>query len=125
MDEQAKKTHALSAEEAAQWLGIDESALRSLIQARYLMSDGDQIPMSEVRAFQARNAEAGDGPAPNDVPGFDELLSILNQRTDELARRALELFVRATPQARQWDAIRARSICRAGPRPLRCNLGRY
>lgn len=63
--------------------------------------------VSDLKAFLARNAEGG---AADLLDGLDDatdpkvLLDALDSRSEEMARRALDIFQRAVPEASIWTA---------------------
>src|SRR5579883_2262379 len=106
--------------EAAVYLAVDEPAVRALVAAGYLTPlPGGADPVfleTDLKAFVARNAENGAGNmaafldpvtaqftvgAAEGEAGADPqaLLDALDGRSDEMAERALDIFVGAFPEA--------------------------
>ena len=86
-------------------------AVRALAAAGYLKISGDDgtgngptFSLSDLKAFLARNADGGSAIL---VPGDadpTELLEALEGRSGEMARRALDIFRQAMPEASIWTA---------------------
>ena len=100
----------LTLPETAEYLHLTEESVRALVDARYLSAgadgpDGPRFPLVDLKAFLARNAENGAGnlfetePESVDPQG---LLDALDAKTDEMSRRALEIFMTVFPEASTW-----------------------
>jgi PAS domain S-box-containing protein len=96
--------------EAADYLDLPVEAVRALVGAGYLASDGeaDRLPLVDLKAFLARNADNGTGALMAmevDGAGADPqaLLDALDGRADEMARRAFEIFATVFPEATGWS----------------------
>jgi PAS domain-containing protein len=97
--------HRLSLNEAARYLGISPEAVLAVAEAGYLAADGDGVALVDLKAFMARNADNGAGnlfELEPDAVDPEELLGELDIRADEMARRALEVFRAAFPEAASW-----------------------
>jgi PAS domain S-box-containing protein len=112
--------------EAAAYLQLPEDAVRALLGAGYLTPDGDpsatRLPLVELKAFLARNADNGAGSLMAmevDGAGADPqaLLDALDGRSEEMARRAFEIFSSVFPDATLWGlSAQARFIEQAKSR---------
>jgi len=92
--------------DAARLLDVDEPTLRSLVKAGYLRVIEGRIPVADVRAFQARNADGGTGLDLGrgvETASFETLLDALEGRREDLAKRALDAFLRMVPEAADWS----------------------
>jgi PAS domain S-box-containing protein len=103
--------HELSLEEAATMLGVDAPVLLGLSSAGFLAPSsvgGDLQPryaLSDIKAFEARNADNGGGYLLFDeAVGADpqELLEALDGESEDMARRAFDIFAQVFPEARRW-----------------------
>jgi signal transduction histidine kinase len=104
----------LTLAEAADFLHLSEEAVRALVAAGYLATTDpdasiDQLgfPLVELKAFQARNADFGSG---NLLDTFDAqpadpraLLEALDGKSEEMARRAHDIFASVFPETAQWS----------------------
>ncbi|MDQ1439468.1 MAG: two-component system, OmpR family, phosphate regulon sensor histidine kinase PhoR [Acidimicrobiaceae bacterium] len=99
--------------EAAEYLNLSVEAVQALVGAGYLTPDaagsGDfRLPMADLKAFLARNADNGIGAMMGlEVEGTgaadpQALLDALDGRADEMARRAFEIFSAVFPEATGW-----------------------
>lgn len=87
--------------------------MRALVGAGYLDPDGARsddlrLPLADLKAFLARNADNGAGALMGlevDGGGADPhaLLDALDGRSDEMARRAFEIFSSVFPEATAWS----------------------
>jgi len=97
--------------EAAAYLNLPAEAVRGLVDARFLeASDGDgadpMLALVDVKAFLARNADNGAGNMVITEPdGADPeaLLAALDGRSEEMARRAFDIFSGVFPEAQSWS----------------------
>jgi PAS domain S-box-containing protein len=120
----------LAHDEAAAFLGVTPEALEGLVSGRYLAPvdggpSGLLFTLSDLKAFVARNADNGSGNLWHDRPLGERLSEVdhagllegLDQRTGEMARRLLEVYSAAHPEAGAWgDATRARFVEQAKSR---------
>jgi signal transduction histidine kinase len=104
----------LTLAEAAEFLHISEEAVRALVGAGYLAAadanatpDRLQFPMVELKTFQARNADYGSG---NLLDTFSSetadpkaLLEALDGKSEEMARRAFDIFASVFPETSTWS----------------------
>jgi PAS domain S-box-containing protein len=95
---------------AASLLSVSESTIESLVAGGYLLAaagrDGPEFALADLRAFLARNADNGSGNIQWDEPdGADPqvLLDALDGRSEEMARRAFDIFASAFPEAHGWS----------------------
>lgn len=98
--------------EAADYLNLPVDAVQALVGAGYLDPDaaaGDaaRLPLADLKAFLARNADNGAGTAiALEVDGAaadpQALLDALDGRSEEMARRAFEIFSSVFPEAAAW-----------------------
>lgn len=107
--------HRLSFAEAAGILQLNEDAVRKLVDAGFLAADGESLARVDVKAFLARNSDNGAGDLihtlQSEMAEPQELLDALDGRSDEMARRAYEIFAGAFPEALAWsDSTRERFI---------------
>ncbi|MGH9179372.1 MAG: PAS domain-containing sensor histidine kinase [Acidimicrobiales bacterium] len=97
--------------EAAVYLNLPVDAVRSLLAARFLEAsdeggDGPLLALVDVKAFLARNADNGAGNLVVTGPdGADPeaLLAALDGRSEEMARRAFDIFGAVFPEAQHWS----------------------
>jgi PAS domain S-box-containing protein len=90
-------------------LRLPVEAVRALATAGYLRISGDDgrgpsFSVADVKGFLARNADGGSTilvPADADPT---ELLEVLEGRSGEMARRALDIFRTVTPETSIWTA---------------------
>jgi len=99
----------LTLPEAADYLHLPVEAVRALVGANYLAPregpDGPAFPLVDVKAFLARNADNGTGNLFDVESGGADpqaLLDALDGRSDEMARRAFEIFATVFPEASGW-----------------------
>jgi len=106
-------------------LDLPPVAVEALVGSGYLVparigKSGPELPLSDVKAFLARNADNGAGadmitaalaattgaaaPAPDSQVELDpqELLDALDGRASEMARRAFQIFATVFPEAEGW-----------------------
>ncbi|MGH9306678.1 MAG: ATP-binding protein [Acidimicrobiales bacterium] len=98
-------------EGAAAYLSLSEDVVLALMGAGFLHADakgakGPEFNQVSLKAFLARNADNGAGNVldlgPESVDP-QSLLDALEGRSDEMARRAYEIFAAAFPEARAWS----------------------
>ena len=92
-------------DEAAALLNLPPAAVQALAGSGYLAPTDGGFALGDIKAFVARNADNGAG----DLFGLatadpEVLLDDLNDRTDNMAERAFEIFAAAFPEALEWDA---------------------
>lgn len=102
--------------EAAEYLHLPVEAVQALVGARFLEPVGGAIPPAEtlfplvdLKAFLARNADYGAGNLILDDPDAADpqaLLDALDGRSDEMARRAFEIFSTVFTEAQGWSLRR-------------------
>lgn len=69
--------------------------------------DGPEFARSDLKAFLARNADAGAADSFPQVevgPDLNLLLEAVRARADEMAHRALDVFCKSTPETALWSA---------------------
>jgi two-component system sensor histidine kinase KdpD len=95
---------------AASFLSVSADTISSLVAAGFLTAvlgqDGPEFAQNDLRAFLARNADNGSGNLMLDEPdGVDPqvLLDALDGRSEEMARRAFDIFASAFPEAHSWS----------------------
>ena len=113
MERDTGNLHELSVEEAAAMLGLPVVAVAGLAVAGFLepsaidrASGHPFFTISDVKAFQARNADNGSGfLAFSGEARADpqELLAALDGESEDMARRAFDLFAQVFPEAKRWD----------------------
>lgn len=100
--------------EAADILRLPVEGVQALVGAGYLrpsaeMLDGPRFAMGDLKAFLARNAEDSAGaPQPDISMSLDDLdpqalLDALDLRSEDMARRALDLLIAVFPGAARWS----------------------
>lgn len=103
--------HLLPLPEAAEMLQLSVGAVEALVGAGYLAPaeqgpKGPEFPVSDLKAFVARNADNGSGNLfsiePSSVDPQD-LLDALDGKSEEMARRALDIFTTVFPEAATWS----------------------
>jgi PAS domain S-box-containing protein len=112
-----RRTNVLSLADAAALLQLPPRAIEDLVSAGYLVpsaagADGPEFLRGDLKAFLARNADNGSGNLvifdPDTAEDFEsvdphELLDALDGRSEEMARRAFEIFSAAFPEAARWS----------------------
>jgi PAS domain S-box-containing protein len=98
-----------SIDEAADDLRLPVETLRALAHAGYLPVGGEEgddllFALSDLKAFTARNAPGADDISlgMDEAPDTKELLDVLASRSDEMARRAYDIFAAAVPETALW-----------------------
>ena len=97
--------------EAAAYLNLPVDAVRGLLAARFLEAtdegrDGPLLALVDVKAFLARNADNGAGNLvviEPDAADPEALLAALDGRSEEMARRAFDIFSAVFPEAQTWS----------------------
>jgi PAS domain S-box-containing protein len=106
-------------DEAASLLDLTADGVNALVQAGYLPAttdepEGPRFAIGDLKAFVARNADSGAGNLFDTEGGPADpkaLLVALDGRSEEMARRAFDIFATAFPEASSWGAPeRARFI---------------
>jgi PAS domain S-box-containing protein len=96
--------------EAADLLRLPVEAVRALVAAGYLLPsaeepEGPAFAVSDLKGFVARNADGGAAETflPTGDPADPQaLLEALDSRSEEMARKALDIFQAALPEATRW-----------------------
>lgn len=121
-----RQPNVLALDEAAELLHLPPVAVEALVGSGYLVparvsDSGPEFPLSDLKAFLARNADNGAGievltralgkraaagaepsaPSPVELDP-QELLDALEGRTAEMARRAYQIFATVFPEAEGW-----------------------
>lgn len=114
--------------EAAGMLRLPVESVEALVGAGYLhttkSAEGPRFALGDLKAFLARNADdvEADDLFSVDLAGLDDLdpqvlLDALDGRSDEMARRALDLLIAVFPEAAHWPLTRqARFVAEARSR---------
>jgi PAS domain S-box-containing protein len=98
--------------QAAELLEISVDAVRALLDGRYLSAqregpDGPEFALVDVKAFLARNADNGAGnlldTLERESADPQALLDALDGKSEEMARRAFEIFATVFPEASTWN----------------------
>src|SRR5260370_19875939 len=125
MDERIGKARLGDVSEAASLLDLTVEGVRALVSAGYLGPsddgpDGPRFALGDLKAFVARNADDGSGNlfgAEGEVADPQALLAVLDGRSEEMARRAYDIFSAAFPEASSWSlGERARFVDQARKR---------
>src|SRR5437763_8547206 len=101
----------VSLAKAAEYLDLPAESVESLVETGYLASlgtgaGGPEFALVDLKAFLARNAENGSGnilDAALESVDPQGLLDALDGRSDEMARRAFEIFSTVFPESRGWS----------------------
>lgn len=104
----------LTLAEAAEFLHMPEDAVRALVSAGYLAPEDvnaapDRLvfPVVELKAFLARNADFGSGNLLDSLetePADPRaLLEALDGKSEEMARRAYDIFASVFPETATWS----------------------
>src|SRR5437660_9345107 len=105
----------VSASEAAEYLGVTVETVEALASASFLSPgrvgpDGPEFRYGDLKAFLARNADSGAGNLGQSLAelGMEDaapqgLLGALDVRSEEMARRAFEIFASVFPEASGWS----------------------
>lgn len=102
--------------EAAAYLQIPVEAVEALVKAHFLRPANEPtspaemlFPLVDLKAFLARNADYGAGNLILDDPAAADpqaLLDALDRRSEEMARRAFEIFSSVFTEAQSWSLRR-------------------
>jgi len=114
--------HLLPLAKAAEMLGLSTDAVEAMVGAGFLLSGGrgpkgPEFSLSDLKAFLARNADNGAGhlfefgadgslsatSAAADSIDPQALLDALDGKSDEMARRAFDIFATVFPEATRWS----------------------
>src|SRR4051794_19588721 len=106
----AGNVHVVPLPEAATMLQLSIEAVEALVGGGYLLPagqgpNGPEFPLSDLKAFQARNADNGSGNLFDfEVGSVDpqDLLDALDGKSDDMARRAFDIFATVFPEANGW-----------------------
>ncbi len=101
----------VSLAKAAEYLDLPAGSVEALVDTGYLAalgpgSGGPEFALVDLKAFLARNAENGSGnilDAALDSVDPQTLLDALDGRSEEMARRAFEIFSTVFPESRGWS----------------------
>ncbi len=101
----------VSLAKAAEYLDLPAESVESLVDTGYLAATGagaggPEFALVDLKAFLARNAENGSGnilDAALESVDPQGLLDALDGRSDEMARRAFEIFSTVFPESRGWS----------------------
>ena len=103
----------LTLTEAAELLSLPPTAVLALAEAGYLMPaaagpDGPEFPLVDLKAYLARNADNGSGNlldafgAEGEGTDPQALLDALDGKSEEMARRAFDIFATVFPESVGW-----------------------
>lgn len=102
--------HLVALPEAADLLNLPADAVRALVTAGYLAPtsegpQGPEFPLVDLKAYLARNADNGSGnlflTEPSSVDP-QALIDALDGKSEDMARRAFEIFSTVFPEALAW-----------------------
>jgi PAS domain S-box-containing protein len=101
----------VSLAKAAEYLDLPAESVEALVDTGYLAAlgtgtGGPEFALVDLKAFLARNAENGSGnilDAALDSVDPQTLLDALDGRSEEMARRAFEIFSTVFPESRGWS----------------------
>jgi PAS domain S-box-containing protein len=105
--------------QAAEMLQLPVQAVEALVGAGYLAplrsgsADGEiAFPLGDIKAFVARNADNGSGNLFFEEGAADPamLLEALDGRSEEMGRKALEIFASVFPEAKSWSERERRTF---------------
>ena len=104
--------------QAAEMLQIPVQAVEALVGAGYLAplrgaENGEvAFPLGDIKAFVARNADNGSGNLFFEEGGADPamLLEALDGRSEEMGRKALDIFATVFPEAKSWSERERRTF---------------
>ena len=120
-DRRTEKPHVVDLAEAAEILNLPPSAVEALVEAGYLVPTGDSrrpaLPLVDLKAFIARNADNGSGNLVLSAAGGvdpSDLLEALDGKAEDMAKRAYDIFAGVFPETASWaPAERARFVDQA------------
>jgi PAS domain S-box-containing protein len=106
------KSRLVGLDEAASLLDLTADGVSALVQAGYLMAttegpDSPRFAIGDLKAFVARNADSGAGNLFDTEGGPADpqaLLAALDGRSEEMARRAFDIFATVFPEASSWGS---------------------
>src|SRR5947209_4204413 len=119
MSDRVGKSRLVGLDEAASLLDLTAAGVHALVAAGYLPAstdgpEGPRFAIGDLKAFVARNADSGAGnlfSTEGEPADPQALLAALDGRSEEMARRAFDIFSTAFPEASSWGlAERARVI---------------
>jgi PAS domain S-box-containing protein len=101
----------VSLPKAAEYLDLPAESVEALVDTGYLAavgtgSSGPEFALVDLKAFLARNAENGSGnilDAALESVDPQGLLDALDGRSEEMGRRAFEIFSTVFPESRGWS----------------------
>ena len=101
----------VSLAKAAEYLDLPVESVEALVDTGYLAAlgagpSGPEFALVDLKAFLARNADNGSGnilDAALDSVDPQTLLDALDGRSEEMARRAFEIFSTVFPESRGWS----------------------
>jgi PAS domain S-box-containing protein len=110
MDERIGKSRLVGMDEAASLLDLTVEGVRAVVGAGYLRAsddgpDGPRFALGDLKAFVARNADSGAGALfgeEGEIADPQALLAVLDGRSEEMARRAYDIFSAAFPESSSW-----------------------
>jgi PAS domain S-box-containing protein len=113
MTERRGRTQVIGLSAAAEMLDLPELAVEALVTAGYLAPSTEtpddpapQFTLGDLKAFLARNADNGAGDLfaeATDAVDPQALLDALDGRSEEMARRAFDVFTTVFPEALAWS----------------------
>jgi PAS domain S-box-containing protein len=112
MSEIRHNPHRVDLAAAARYLELDERSVLAMAAVGYLRPtderDGPRFELADLKAFIARNADNGSGNITNLLDDDESsnpqvLLDALDGRSEDMARRAFDIFAAAFPEAQQWS----------------------
>jgi PAS domain S-box-containing protein len=103
-------TARLDLPQAAEILHLPPESIEALVGAGYLLPadrgpEGLRFALGDLKAFLARNADDGSGDLfaeATDAVNPQALLDALDGRSEEMARRAFDIFTTVFPEASGW-----------------------
>ena len=117
-DRRTEKPHVVDLAQAAEVLNLPPAAVEALVEAGYLApsSTGPNatVPLVDLKAFIARNADNGSGNLVFSEAGSvdpSELLEALDGKAEDMAKRAFGIFSGVFPETASWaPSERARFV---------------
>src|SRR5438270_8814321 len=118
MSDRVGKSRLVGLEEAVSLRDLTSDGAGALVQAGYLTAATEgsdpRFAIGDLKAFVARNADTGAGnlfSTAGEPADPQTLLAALDGRSEEMARRAFDIFATAFPETSSWGpAERARFI---------------